>query len=45
MFNVYNSGQTLVVTAALSRSTDHKNPIEIHGIAATTKSPISSAMR
>src|ERR1043165_1579591 len=45
MFNVRNGDQTLVVDRPWKRRTDHRNPIEIHGTAATTKSPISNAKR
>src|SRR6185295_10679027 len=45
MFNVWNSDQTLVVDRGWNHCGLHKNPIEIHGTAATTKSPINSAKR
>jgi hypothetical protein len=45
MFNVWNRDQTLVVDDVVKRHVHHKNPIEIQGTAATTKSPINSAKR
>src|ERR1041385_1538342 len=45
MCNVQKRDQTLVVDRALKRNIDHKKPIDIHGTAATTKSPINNARR
>jgi hypothetical protein len=45
MFNVERRHQTFVVSARRNPPLRHRNPIEIHGTAATTSSPINNAKR